>query len=75
MNCLRMPANHGLKLTVPVLFVYSSLGWAVAAGEDVRKGWPKVPIKVIDEPSHALFVAQPQEFNRVLEEFLASLPK
>ena len=46
-----------------------------AAAEDVRKGWPKVPIKVIDEPSHALFVAKPQEFNRVLEEFLASLPK
>jgi len=59
----------------PVLFVYSSLEWAVAAAEDVRKGWPKVPIKVIDEPSHALFVAKPQEFNRVLEEFLASLPK
>ena len=59
----------------PVLFVYSSLEWAVAAAEDVRKGWPKVPVKVIDEPSHALFVAKPQEFNRVLEEFLASLPK
>jgi len=39
------------------------------------KGWPKVPVKVIDEPSQALFVAKPQEFNRVLEEFLASLPK
>lgn len=59
----------------PVLFVYSSLDWAVAAAEDVRKGWPKLPVKVIDEPSHALFVAKPQEFNRVLEEFLASLPK
>jgi len=31
--------------------------------------------KGFDEPSHALFVAKPQEFNHVLEEFLASLPK
>lgn len=58
----------------PVLFVYSSLDWAVAAAEDVRKGWPKLPVRVFDEPSHALFVAKPQEFNRVLDEFLASLP-
>lgn len=59
----------------PVLFVYSSLEWAVAAAKEVREGWPKVPVKVIDETPHALFVAKPQEFNRVLEEFLASLPK
>ena len=59
----------------PVLFVYSSLEWAVAAAKDVREGWPNVPVKVIDETSHALFVDKPQEFNRVLEEFLASLPK
>ena len=59
----------------PVLFVYSSLEWAVAAAKEVREGWPKVPVKIIDETPHALFVAKPQEFNRVLEEFLASLPK
>jgi non-heme chloroperoxidase len=59
----------------PVLFVYSSLDWAVAAAKEVREGWPNVPVKVIDETSHALFVDKPQEFNRVLEEFLASLPK
>ena len=59
----------------PALFVYSSLEWAVAAAREVREGWPKVPVKVIDETPHALFVAKPQEFNRVLEEFLASLPK
>jgi pimeloyl-ACP methyl ester carboxylesterase len=34
-----------------------------------------VPVKIIDETPHALFVAKPKEFNRVLEEFLASLPK
>lgn len=59
----------------PVLFVYSSLDWAVAAAEVVRKGWPEVPVKVIDGTSHALFVVKPQEFNRVLEKFLASLPR
>lgn len=59
----------------PVLFVYSSLEWAVAAAKEVREGWPKVPVTVIDETPHVLFVAKPQEFNRVLEEFLASLPK
>lgn len=59
----------------PVLFVYSSLDWAVAAAKEVREGWPKVPVKVIDETSHALFIDKPQAFNRVLEEFLASLPK
>lgn len=59
----------------PVLFVYSSLAWAVAAANEVREGWPNVPVRVIDETSHALFVDKPQEFNRVLEEFLTSLPK
>jgi microsomal epoxide hydrolase len=59
----------------PVLFVFSSLDWAVAAANEVREGWPKVPVKVMGGASHALFVDKPQEFNRVLEEFLASLPK
>ncbi len=59
----------------PVLFVYSSLEWAVAAAKEVREGRPKVPVSIIDESPHAIFVAKPQEFNRVLEEFLASLPK
>lgn len=59
----------------PALFVYSSLDWSVAAAQEVRKGWSAMPVKVIDTQSHVLFVAKPQEFNRVLEEFLASLPK
>jgi len=59
----------------PVLFIFSSLDWAVAAANEVRKGWPKVPVKIMDGASHALFVDKPQEFNRVLEEFLASLTK
>jgi pimeloyl-ACP methyl ester carboxylesterase len=59
----------------PVLFIFSSLDWAVAAANEVREGRPKVPVKIMDGASHALFVDKPQEFNRVLEEFLASLPK
>jgi microsomal epoxide hydrolase len=63
------------SLDRPALFVYSSLDWAVAAAEEVRKGRPEVPVEVIDETSHALFVDKPVEFNRVLEGFLASLPQ
>ena len=59
----------------PVLFVFSSLDWAVAAANEIREGWPEVPVKVMDGASHALFVDKPQEFNSVLKEFLACLPK
>ena len=63
------------SLDRPALFIASSLDWAVAAAEEVREGWPEVHVEVIDETSHALFVDKPQEFNRVLEEFLATLPE
>ncbi len=59
----------------PTLFIYCSLDWTVAAAEEVREGWPEVPVEVIDETSHALFVDKPEELNRVLERFLASLPE
>jgi microsomal epoxide hydrolase len=62
-------------LELPVLFVYSSLDWAMAAAEEVREGWPDAPVEVIDETSHALFVDRPEQFNRVLGEFLSSLPE
>lgn len=58
----------------PVLFVFSSLDWAVAAAEEVREGWRDVPVEVLDETSHALFRDAPEEFNRLLEEFLVTLP-
>jgi pimeloyl-ACP methyl ester carboxylesterase len=58
----------------PALFVYSSLDWAVAAAKEVREAWPKALVKVIEGTSHALFVDKPQEFNSILEEFVASLP-
>jgi pimeloyl-ACP methyl ester carboxylesterase len=62
------------SLDRPVLFVASSLDWAVAEAKKVRGQWPNVHVEVIDESSHALFVDQPEQFNRVLEEFLSTLP-
>ncbi len=58
----------------PALFVYSSNDWSIAAADEVREGWPHFHVEVIDETSHTLFVDRPDEFNRVLEEFLATLP-
>ena len=63
------------SLDRPALFIASSLDWAVAAAEEVREGWPEVHVEVIAETSHALFMDKPEEFNRVLEEFLATLPE
>lgn len=59
----------------PVLFVYSSEDWAVEAADEARQHWPQSGVEVIEETSHALFVDQPERFNQVLEEFIASLPK
>jgi non-heme chloroperoxidase len=58
----------------PALFVYSSLGWAKTAADQVRQGWPRFKVEVIDETSHTLFVDKPDEFNQALEAFLVSLP-
>lgn len=57
----------------PVLLVFSSLDWAVAEAEQIRARWPGLPVEVIDNTSHALFVDQPEDFNRVLESFLATV--
>jgi len=32
-------------------------------------------VEILHETSHALFIDRPEQFNRVLEEFLASLPE
>jgi non-heme chloroperoxidase len=63
------------SLNRPALFVYSSQDWSVEQAGLVREGWPDMPVEIIDETSHALFVDRPEQFNRVLEEFLASLPE
>ena len=59
----------------PMLFVFSSLDWAVAAAEEVHTDWPDVRVEVVDETSHALFVDEPEKFNGILEEFIATLPE
>jgi non-heme chloroperoxidase len=63
------------SLDRPALFIASSQDWAVEQSELVREGWPEIHVEVIDETSHALFVDKPGEFNRVFEEFLATLPE
>lgn len=63
------------SLDRPALFITSSQDWAVEQAEKVREGWPEIHVEVIDETAHALFVDKPNEFNRALEEFLATLPK
>ena len=59
----------------PVLFVFSSLDWAVAEAEMIREQWPGIGVEVMEDTSHALFVDDPEGFNRVLEAFLSSLPE
>jgi len=63
------------SLDRPALYIASSLDWAVEQAERVRKGWPEVRVEVIDETSHALFVDKPDDFNRALENFIATLPE
>jgi len=63
------------SLDRPVLLIYSSLDWAVAEAEIVREQWPELRVEIIENTSHVLFVDEPQQFNRVLEEFLATLPE
>ena len=43
--------------------------------EMVRERWPEIRVEVLEDTGHALFVDEPERFNRVLEEFLATLPK
>jgi non-heme chloroperoxidase len=62
------------SLDRPAFFIYSSVDWAVEQAELVREGWPDMPVEIIDETAHALFVDKPEQFNRVLEQFLAALP-
>ena len=62
-------------LNRPILMVFSALDWAKAAAQEVREGWPGLAVKVIDDTSHALFVDQPEAFNQVLANFIASLPE
>ena len=63
------------ELDRPVLFVASSQPWADAEAEMVRERWPEIRAEVLEDTGHACFVDKPERFNRVLEEFLATLPE
>lgn len=58
----------------PFLFVGSSQPWAVEAANTVRERWPAARVEILEDTRHALFADRPEAFNRVLEEFLATLP-
>jgi non-heme chloroperoxidase len=68
------------KVNRPVLFVYEPVTQATAyntqATADLLKSklGDKVRLERFDGDGHALFVDDPEKFNRVLEEFLQSLP-
>ncbi|MEN8006581.1 MAG: alpha/beta hydrolase [Candidatus Krumholzibacteriota bacterium] len=61
------------SLDRPVLYV-SAAGNAGQA-EMVRKRRVDASVEVFADAGHALFVDEPERFNRVLEEFLAALPE
>ncbi len=63
------------SLDRPALFIASSQGWAVEQAELIREGWPEIQVEVIEDTEHALFADRPVEFNRIVEEFVASLPE
>ena len=45
------------------------------SANDMRQRVPTARVEVFNEAGHALFWDEPQRFNRVLEEFISSLPK
>lgn len=63
------------ELDRPVLFVASAQPWAVAEAKMAHERWPEMRVEVFEDTGHVLFVDKPERFNRVLEEFLATLPK
>ena len=58
----------------PVLFAYQPTTQPSADFLKSKLG-DKVRLERFDGDGHALFVDDPEKFNRVLEEFLQSLPK
>jgi non-heme chloroperoxidase len=58
-------------LDLPVLYVVASQEWA----EEVRARRADVRVYVFENAGHALFVDEADRFNRLLEDFLATLPE
>jgi pimeloyl-ACP methyl ester carboxylesterase len=62
------------KMNRPMLFMYQPDTQPTADLLKSKLG-DKVRLERFDGDGHALFVDDPEKFNRVLEEFLQSLPK
>jgi microsomal epoxide hydrolase len=62
------------RINGPVLFAYQPGSQQSADFVKSRLG-DKVRLERLDGDGHALFVDDPEKFNRVLEEFLQGLPK
>jgi non-heme chloroperoxidase len=60
-----------MRLDRPVLFTTVSPDYAA----DVRRASPRAHVEVFPGAGHFLFIDEPERFNRVLEEFLATLPE
>lgn len=61
-------------LDLPVLYVASSQQWAISEAEMARERWPEMHVEILEGTGHTLFVDEPERFNQVLEEFLATVP-
>jgi non-heme chloroperoxidase len=64
----------GMKANRPVLFMYQPETQQTADYLKSKLG-DKVQLEKFDGDGHALFVDDPEKFNRVLEDFLQTLPK
>jgi microsomal epoxide hydrolase len=67
-------SNAFARINRPMLFAYEP---ALQPNADFLKGklGDKVRLERFDEDGHALFVDDPVRFNRLVEEFVQSLPK
>jgi microsomal epoxide hydrolase len=63
------------QLDRPALYVGSSLRWAGAEADMARERWPGMAVEIIDNTRHAVFADEPELFNQILEDFLATLPE
>jgi len=64
----------GMKTNHPILFMYQPETQQTADFLKLKLG-DKLRLERFDGDGHALFADDPERFNRVLEEFLKSLPK
>jgi microsomal epoxide hydrolase len=61
------------KLDKPTLIIASAKSPKLSQMQTLAAALPRGRIAVVADAGHAVFVDQPAEFNRVLEEFLRSL--